>query len=65
MNMIALKRGLNFIIGGKAYSAQELLAVQRKIIRVLLVLLVIGVPVAGYVGYLLHAPEVRIVPVAQ
>lgn len=62
--MITLKRGLNFIIGGKAYSAQELLAVQRRIILVLLVLLVVGIPVAGYVGYLLHVPEVQIVPVA-
>jgi hypothetical protein len=39
--VIELKQGLNFIVGGKAYTAQELLALQRKAIILLVAILVI------------------------
>lgn len=47
---IEIKPGLNFIVGGRAYTAQELIRLQRKLIFGLFAALIIAAPLAFGVG---------------
>lgn len=54
---IELKRGLNYITGDRAYTAQEIIRLQRKLIFWLCVVLIIAVPLSFYLGLIVGPTE--------
>jgi hypothetical protein len=68
---IALKRGLNFIINGKAHSYEEMMGIYRKaigfLLGVVLILFFIGLPLSFYVGFKANEklPEIRVIDMSS